>query len=660
MGTLILALAATLVATTALLVASCLRLRAAVGVILAAYLIASAEIVIVSLVLSTVRGLTRAGLLASIAMLVAIALAAWLRSGRPRPPFHNVVPALRDAVRDRSVAALAVIAFVTHGYLLVVGLTVPQSLPDTMLYHLPRAALWKQQHGVAYVPDVPTQAVNAFPPVAEIEVMSSMILVGGDRFVTLVQLLALVAACVAIAGIALRLGLSRRAAAFGALSFATFTVVALQTPTALNDLVVAAPLAICAYFALGTTRRELALASLALALAVATKGTVAFAVPVLALFVLASQPRSRLPRVLAFGAAGLALGSFWLVVNVVETGALTGGVAADRGDHPFGVRLWLTVRDLLELSDVDNTDFIASPYWGLAALALAGAAAAFFAAGRKTRAAAAALLAGAIGFFVTPLLVTWVGLVARAFDHARAAVGRGDAPSERLPTGFYESAMHSSYGLAFVVLFFGAGALVVADVARRKLPLSAVVALAGVPLSLLLTVIVLQADPQRMRYVVFSVALAATVFGVALRVRALAWATVACAAVTSVVLVGYFVPRPAGLVLLPGNRDSERSARWFIQAAGGNGDSEAFRFLAEEVPDDATVALDVAPNTYLYPAWDAGLRRKVLFVPEGGVPPQDADWLVVGPARSVDDGVLAGSPWTREVASAGGWRIYKR
>jgi len=181
-----------------------------------------------------------------------------------------------------------------------------------------------------------------------------------------------------------------------------------------------------------------------------------------------------------------------------------------------------------------------------------------------------------------------------------------------------------------------------------------------VPLSLLLTVIVLQADPQRMRYVVFSVALAATVFGVALRVRALAWAAVACAAVTSVVLVGYFVPRPAGLVLLPGNRDSERSARWFIQAAGGNGDSEAFRFLAEEVPDDATVALDVAPNTYLYPAWDAGLRRKVLFVPEGGVPPQDADWLVVGPARSVDDGVLAGSPWTREVASAGGWRIYKR
>ena len=45
----------------------------------------------------------------------------------------------------------------------------------------------------------------------------------------------------------------------GALAFATFTVVALQAPTALNDLVVAGLLAACAYFALGSSRAELAL-----------------------------------------------------------------------------------------------------------------------------------------------------------------------------------------------------------------------------------------------------------------------------------------------------------------------------------------------------------------------------------------------------------------
>ena len=103
----------------------------------------------------------------------------------------------------------------------------PQSLPDTMLYHLPRAALWKQQEAVAYVANTLDARINVFPPVAEIEVMSSMILSDGDRFVACVQFLALVGACIATFGIARRLGLSASAAAFGALRFATFTVIAL-------------------------------------------------------------------------------------------------------------------------------------------------------------------------------------------------------------------------------------------------------------------------------------------------------------------------------------------------------------------------------------------------------------------------------------------------
>ncbi len=195
-----------------------------------------------------------------------------------------------------------------HLYLLVAGLGLPQSLPDTLLYHLPRAALWKQQHAVAYVLDAPDNRLNAFPPVAEIEAMASMVLSDGDRYVGLVQLLALAGACGAIVGIARRLGLGRSAALFGALAFATFTVVALQTPTALNDLVVASLLVVCVYFALGSTRAELGLCATALALAVGTKGTVVFALPVLVVFVLASQPRSRWWSLAAAGAIGLAAG----------------------------------------------------------------------------------------------------------------------------------------------------------------------------------------------------------------------------------------------------------------------------------------------------------------------------------------------------------------
>ena len=181
--------------------------------------------------------------------------------------------------------------------------------------------------------------------------------------------------------------------------------------------------------------------------------------------------------------------------------------------------------------------------------------------------------------------------------------------------------MHSSYGLAFVVLFLGAGVLVVDDVRRRRLPGRGARRARRRAAALLLTALALAYDPQRMRYVAFSVALASTVFGTALRVRLWPGRRSSLAAVTLAVSVAYFVPRPAGLALLSGNRTPERSARWFVQAESGNGDLEAFRFLADRIPPKATIALDVAPNTYLYPAWDAGLRRTVLFVPDGGPVP---------------------------------------
>ena len=205
--------------------------------------------------------------------------------------------------------------------------------------------------------------------------------------------------------------------------------------------------------------------------------------------------------------------------------------------------------------------------------------------------------------------------------------------------------MHSSYGLAFVALFIGAGVLVVDDVRRRRLSVAALVALLGVPTALLLTALALAYDPQRMRYIAFSVALAATVFGAALRVRPLAWTSIALTAATLAVSVVYFVPRPAGLALLSENRRPERSTRWFVQAESGDGDLEAFRFMAKRIPSRATIALDVAPNTYLYPAWDEGLRRTVLFVPDRGPVPGDTDWLVVGPSRPADESRLAAAGW---------------
>src|SRR5262249_3998668 len=147
---------------------ACLGLRSTIGFLLAAYLLASGEIVSVSLVLSLVDAFTRTGLVVAFAVWFALACLLWARRGRPRPRLVVVAPA-RGALCARAVAVLAALAGLTFAYVVVVASTVPQSLPDTMLYHLPRAALWRQQHAVAYIANAPDSRINVFPPAAEIE-----------------------------------------------------------------------------------------------------------------------------------------------------------------------------------------------------------------------------------------------------------------------------------------------------------------------------------------------------------------------------------------------------------------------------------------------------------------------------------------------------------
>ena len=274
----------------------------------------------------------------------------------------------------------------------------------------------------------------------------------------------------------------------------------------------------------------------------------------------------------------------------------------------------------------------------------------------RRRAGGVALVVGVLAFFAAPLIVTWAHVADRVLAHARSAVGLGSGPASRLPQGFIESPMHSSYGLAFVVLFIGAGVLVVDDVRRRRLPGAALVALVGVPSSVLLTALALAYDPQRMRYVAFSVALAATVFGTALRVRP-GMDFGALTAVTLALSVAYFVPRPAG----------SRSSRRIELPAGPPAGSSRRRaapetsrrsaFMAERIPPGRR-SPSTSPQHVPLSRLGRRLRRTVLFVPAGGHVPEDAEWLVVGPSRPADERRLAAGGWALELSSSRGWRIF--
>jgi hypothetical protein len=660
-GTALLAVSAVFAGITAVLLASCLRLTSAVGFLLAAYLLASTEVVMVALLLSPGGWLTRSAVLACMGALAVAATVPWLSLGRPRPPLTRIsVCAARNALGDPVVAVLAVLVGLTYVYLLLFALTVPQSVNDTLLYHLPRAAFWKQQHGVGYVAGSPDERINVFPPNAEIELATSMIVSGGDRFVALVQLSSVAAAVLAIAGISRRLGFTRPQAAFGALVFASFTVVVLQAPTALNDLVVMCFLVLAAFFATGRSTREFGLGALALALAVGTKGTVVFALPALAAFVLTAQPPRRWLALGAFAVAGIGVGSYWYAVNLSRSGEAAGGTALDRGADPLLDRIGRSFGDLFELSNGDGDSILSFPIWS--GLVFAACVAIVMLLGRRRWSGARGWigLAAILIVLSASLVITWVRITYRAGLHALSALGVSTSSPSRLPAGYYESPMHSSYGLAFVILFVVSVALVVRNWRRGERAIPILAALAAVPITVLASTFLLAYDTMRMRYLVFGVALASASFGVTLRVRAVAWTATALACVSTAVLVAYSIPRPGGLNVLSSNRGLETASRWFVQGHSGNGDPDAFRFLEEEIPAEATLALALQLNTYVYPAWDEHLRRTVVFVPSDGTVPAEAGWLAVGPSQPVNGARLAEAGWRLRLRSAGGWRIFER
>ena len=123
-----------------------------------------------------------------------------------------------------------------------------------------------------------------------------------------------VALAVGVIGVARGLGLSRREALLGALLVATLPVIALQASTAQNDLVVAAFLVAAVALLLDTGRGAPWIAGGATALAVGTKVTAVFGIPILLVvaFLAASTRRGqRLTCVLV----GAAAGAYWYVVN---------------------------------------------------------------------------------------------------------------------------------------------------------------------------------------------------------------------------------------------------------------------------------------------------------------------------------------------------------
>ncbi|MEA2168444.1 MAG: hypothetical protein QOF76_1744, partial [Solirubrobacteraceae bacterium] len=299
---------------------------------LAAYVLLVAEVVGLVEALSLFTAVDAAHLVVLEGLLaVAVGAVFALQGVRGRlsaPPLGTPRAALAR-LRARPLLALLLAAVtVALAYELALALFTPPNNDDSLTYHLSRAAAWYQGHRVGYVHSH-SQRENGSAPNAEILILLTFVFTHGDRVAAAWQWLAQLATLPAIYLIGLRLGLRRAEALFAALIFATLAQPALQASTTQNDLVAASLVTAAVAFLTTDLSRRYELAGLALALALGTKLTVAFALPGLAIAAAALVPRRDWLRLLATTGAAFALfGAYVYVLNVMHTGAIQGSGAA--------------------------------------------------------------------------------------------------------------------------------------------------------------------------------------------------------------------------------------------------------------------------------------------------------------------------------------------
>lgn len=173
-------LAAAAVAVTALAGAGALRVRPFAAFLLTAYLVASAELILLGEALSLVGAVGAVGYAVGHIVLLAVSVAAWHVRGRPLPALPHL--ALRaEARRHPILVSLGAVVGGALLYQLFIAVATPPNNWDSMSYHLPRAVEWLQRGRVEYVLDPPTERINAFQPGSELEILWTLRSSGGIR-----------------------------------------------------------------------------------------------------------------------------------------------------------------------------------------------------------------------------------------------------------------------------------------------------------------------------------------------------------------------------------------------------------------------------------------------------------------------------------------------
>ncbi len=640
-----LAVGSILVGIATISVAILLRVRGAVAFALAVAVLSFAEVVAISHALSVFDIYERGWFLVTLA-LVAFATAGAVAVVRPEWPSLGRTAVVRDLFRDPVVAVLGALVLAEAGYLLALALFTPPTEYDVLTYHLTRAVLWIQQGSVGPIPGVTDTRINDLPPNAEIVQGMTVLLSRSLRWAGLVQMAALGVSVLAVYGIASRIGFDRRRAAFGALVFATLPVVAMQAPTALNDVVVAALIATTVFFVLGRSRADLALACVSAAVLVGTKVTALIAAPVIVAIAVLVHRGRRLAALLVAGMAAAVVGGAWYAVNLKQgTGALgtTGElVGAQDGLARIVARASRYAVETVEAPGAfgRNNDLYLV---GAAVIALV----VWLLRGRWST----AVLAGSLAALPVLTLRAEHGLH-RVYWNGWKLVGFDEATrygTIRDPT--IASNLQSWYGPLGVSLCVAASIVVTRRAYRGSLPWVAAI-LSVAPIVLLLGVAVATGyAPFSGRYVMGGVALSAATWGFVRSMPAVAWAVVAIAATTLVLTLADFAERPAGVGLLESAR---HASVWTLPRAWAQNIKPELAHVTSYVDAHASPGTTIAVTREqvafpaVYVGWPSVDHRIVYADTLAEAGRGQASWAVLADSVACADGwrlALHSRPW---------------
>ena len=648
-----------LLAVGSLRLSSMLRPRSTASFLLGAYVAAWTQLVVILWALSLFGWVTRWGLLAGLGLVcgaLVLDTRGWSDVGTRLRDGAN---ALQSALADLVCAVLGVAVVAGLGYAVALGLATPQNDFDTIFDHLWRAGLWRQNEAVGYPDCACAHYVNAYPPHGEMGVLATMVLGGGDRYVGLVQGAAYVALVTGVVGVARGIGLGRAEALLGALFVATLPIVALQASTAQNDLAVASFLVAAVVLLLDHGRAMPWVAGAATALAVGTKVTAVFGIPVLVVVALLASAVRRAHR-LAAVLLGAAVGAYWYLVNRSHTGSWDGGFPYEEVEPGVAAAVARGLRSAIQLVELPGAVGRDRWLYAVASAALLAGLVAFL----WRRSGRRALWVGAVAALVA-LLPLLTPEVRRYLDEAYLelwrAVGRDDL-AVSIGRDITRSASNVTwYGpLGAILLVAGLVGAVIAARGGAISWLGVVFTLTPVYWIAALSTVLFYQDAAG-RFLMAPVALAGATWGLAGRVRPLAWGLAGIGITALVLALLNDSKRPSGVPLLerPASASYWSMPRW--RAQGGEVHvPDLIRFVDERVPPDARVALAITPSDPGYVFLGRGLDRRLDLLRAGATDAPDAAWAFVSPTGRSALAPRLCPAWERQSAPPSGWDVYRR